>query len=516
VKEIILFYPRPWPGEKMTGRLPYPLLLLSAYLQGEMDVRVRIIDERTEPDIKASLETISEHTILFGISSFTGVQVRYAINIARELKLKFSSIPIVWGGWHPTSTVEQTLQSPYADVVVRGQGEVTLKELVLALISDADFTKIEGISYKTDAGIFHNPDRKLEPVIENVKMPLHMLDINKYVYEKPFADQSDRSIGIITSLGCPNNCAFCEVASVYKRRIFFRNIDIILEEIDFLVNEYKVNSFTIDDDNFFVSRKRTLRFCTELLNKNYKISWDAGVSVNILLSKFDDKDLKLIKASGCTQIYIGAESGSDDILALLNKRAKVADTYLFVKKMKAVGIRASISTMVGLPGVPETEIYATLDMIIKCREINPDFDYRIFFYTPYPLTALYVQALRYGLQEPRSIEEWAEYSLRRFKAPWVKKNHRNLVKYFYFYYYPYSSQLPRKITAKTWIGKILEWLDYMIFGNIILKKIATWRVNNRYFKFPIDAVFAIQGKRIESMYTKWVKKDINVFYEFDK
>ena len=348
----------------MSGRIPYSLLMLYSYLK-DTDFEVRIVDQRTVPDVASVIDQLDANVLCFGISSFTGVQIKNGLEIAKQLKTKFPQTPIVWGGWHPSSMPEQTLKHPLVDIVVRGQGEVTFKELVFALNNNSSLSEVKGISYKLNGQCFHNGIRELSGVIEDFKLPFEAVDIEKYIYKKAYAGRSDKTIGIITSLGCPNNCGFCAVGGLYKQHIFFRNIDSVLEEIDYFVEKYKINAITIDDDNFFVSPKRVRKFCTELINKPYTISWDAGVSVNILLKLYTDKDLKLIKESGCEQLYIGAESGSDTVLQMIGKKATVLQTYEFVKKMKEIGIKASLSSMVGLPKVSSDEIFETMDMILK-------------------------------------------------------------------------------------------------------------------------------------------------------
>ena len=504
MKEIILFYPRPWPGETMSGRLPYSLLYLTGYLL-DTDFKVSIIDERTAEDLTGLIKGLKKDNIVcFGISSFTGIQIKNGLGIARQLKLHHPGVPIVWGGWHPSTLPEQTLEHPLVDIVVRGQGEATFKELVFALAEGKDLAGISGISYKLDDKIVRNPDRELLPVIEKLKVPLATVDVEKYVYKKPFAERSGRTIGIITSLGCPNFCGFCAVASIYKQRVFFRDLDNVLSDIDYLVEKYNINGITIDDDNFFVSPARVNKFCEGLLKRPYKIAWDAGVSVN-LLKHYDDKFLKLIKQSGCEQLYIGAESGSDAVLRLINKKATVEQTYDFVRKMKEIGIKASLSSMVGIPGSSPDEIFDTMNMIFKCRQINPNFDYRIFYYTPYPGTTLYKSAIKNGLKEPSSLEDWAGHTLRRFKAPWVKASYRKLVKYFYFYYFPYSGDMKRTGNA----------IYSFFFENALLRGIARWRVKHGCYKLPIDALYVTQGLRIRSLYGRLVHKNIDVFQEFD-
>ncbi|MBU2575132.1 MAG: B12-binding domain-containing radical SAM protein [Elusimicrobia bacterium] len=486
----------------MAGRVPLSLLHLHGYLKGE-DFRIRIVDERTAPDIPAFINSLGNDVLCFGISSFTGIQIANGLKIAALLKAKFPRTPVIWGGWHPSSLPEQTLKHPLVDIVVRGPGEETFRELLHALSGGKPLSEVKGISYKLNGELFHNPDRELTGVLEKLRLSYDAIDVEKYIFKQPWGD---RSIGIIMSLGCPFKCGFCAVASVYKCRTFYRDLDLVLEEIDYLVDKHRINAIIFDDDNFFVSSRRVREFCEKLINKPYKIAWDAGAHVGLLLKHYDDAALKLIKDSGCRQLYIGAESGSDEVLELIDKKATVAQTLEYVKKMKAIGIRSFLSTMACLPGTSSEDIYMTMEMLLKCRDIDPDLRFRLFYYTPYPATPLYAKALETGMKEPKGLEEWSQHTLRKFKAPWIKSSHRKQIRYFYFYYFPYSTGIKHEAFEIGLLNNILKKLFRLVFENILLVKLAKWRTRNSNYKFQADAFFVIQGQRLKSFYNHAVRK----------
>lgn len=496
----------------MAGRVPLSLLHLYSYLKGE-DFKVRIVDERTSPDIPALINGLGDNVLCFGISSFTGIQIANGLRIASLLKAKFPQTPVVWGGWHPTSLPEQTLKHPLVDIVVRGQGEETFRELLRALSGGKPLSGVKGISYKLGGELFHNPDRELLPVLEKLRLDYDAVEVEKYIYKQPWGD---RAIGVITSLGCPFKCGFCAVASVYKCHTFYRNIDLLLEEIDCLVEKHKINAITFDDDNFFVSARRVREFCEKLLKKPYKIAWDAGAHVGLLLKHYDDDTLKLIKDSGCRQLYIGAESGSDEVLDLLAKEATAAQTLEYVKKMKAVGIGSFLSTMACFPGTSSEDIYMTMEMLLKCRDIDPDLRFRLFYYTPYPATPLYAKALEMGMKEPQSLEEWSQHTLRKFKAPWIKSLYRKQIRYFYFYYFPYSTGIKHTDLKIGLLNNIFKKIFRLIFENILLVKLARWRTKNSNYRFQADAFFVIQGHRLKSFYNHNIRKQtLDLFADYE-
>jgi radical SAM superfamily enzyme YgiQ (UPF0313 family) len=513
-RKVVLFFPRPWPGAEMAGRMPFSLLHLYSYLKDDENFDIRIVDERLVPDMEALIDDLGDNVLCFGISSFTGLQIANGLKIANMLRRRFHKVPIVWGGWHPSSTPEQTLKNPLVDIVVRYQGEDTFKNLLYSLLEGQSLSRIDGISYKEDSRIIHNPERKLLPLLETLKLSYDAIDVEKYVYRMPWGN---RTIGMITSLGCPFNCGFCAVATGYKRKVFYRNLDYVFEEIDYMVDRYKINAITFDDDNFFVSPKRVKEFCERLIGKPYRISWDAGAHVGILLKQYDDETLKLVKESGCKQLYIGAESGSDEVLDIINKKATVSQTFEYVRKMRELGIKSFLSTMVCFPGVTSRDIYTTMDMILKCRDIDHDLGYRLFYYTPYPGTPLYEKAIRSGMKEPQSLEEWSKHTLRKFRAPWIKRSFRKQIRFFYFYYFPYSAETmhgdydPDAKLFKRFLINIYR----LIFENRLLRHLAKWRAKKLYFGFPFDAYFVIYGQHLKSLYNRLFNKRIDLYYDYE-
>jgi len=485
MQKVILFYPRPWPGNIMATRLPFSLLHLCGFTKGDDNFDITIIDESTAGDIESVIANLDGDFLCFGISSMTGIQIQNGLGIASNLKRKYPSVPIIWGGWHASLLPRQTIEHPLVDIIVRGQGEVTFRDLLYKLAGNEPLDGVEGISFQHNGQFVNNKDRDLANVLKNLRVPYDLVDVEKYIYPQPWAD---RTIGMITSLGCPFNCTFCAIACIYKRKVLFRNVDLVLDEIEYLTGKYGINAITFDDDNFFVSTNRLKQFCEGLLTRNIKIAWDAGAHVGLLVRKFDDDVLKLAKQAGCKQIYIGAESGSDEILTMLDKRMKVSETLEFVKKMKSLGIKPFLSTMVGFPGIGDDDVISTLDMICKCKEIDPNLGFRLFYYTPYPSTLLYERAVQGGMPVPTDLEGWSGHTLRKFKAPWISKSTRKLVKNFYAYYIVLANK---------------SRVDINIIERLVVTTLfwfASWRMKKRCFKFPVDAYVAVKLSKLRQYY----------------
>ncbi|MCX6702760.1 MAG: radical SAM protein [Candidatus Wolfebacteria bacterium] len=489
--DVVLFYPRPWPGETMSGRVPFSLVHLYSYLKGS-GFNVKVVDERIVSDLPSLIKNLGNQILCFGISSFTGIQIQNGLNISSLLREAFPYVPIVWGGWHPSLMADQTLKHPLVDIVVRGQGEETFRELLVALKDGKDLAGIKGISYKNGAHLFHNPDRELLPFLQNMEMDYGCIEVEKYVYSPPWSKKHKRALSIVTGLGCAYDCGFCSVASIYKRQCFNKNIDSVLNELDYFVEKGAIDSFTIEDDNFLLIPNRVQ-----------------------ILNNFDNALLNLVKDAGCQELRIGVESGSDEVLKLINKKTTVSNTLMAIKKLSKIDISLHLSSMVCFPGIDSNEIEDTMNLLIRSRELNPRVDFRMFYYTPYPLTKLYETSLKNGMKEPKSLEEWADHTLRRFRGPWVKKFHRKLVRYFCFYYYPYSGALKREDSeGRTLIVKILTFLFRVIFENRALFMAARWRVKHRFYRFPVDAAFVMFGLRLKSWYGRIFYGNLDKFSQY--
>ncbi len=471
--KVALFYPKPTP-EGDTVRLPYSLLHLRSFLKARGVDGVEIYDESKTGDIKKLISGLEGRYSLFGISSMTGPQINFGLNIAGMLKKRYPEVPVVWGGWHPTLTPDMCLQNPLVDIVVRGQGEETLLCLHESLSEDKpDLSAIEGISYRKDGRVFHNQERKLSNPLADLRIDYSGVDVEKYLFVQPWGD---RAIGAITSLGCPFHCGFCAVAEVYKRRFIFRNIDYVLDELEWMKERNGINAVTFDDDNFFIKRNQTIDFCERMIARGLVTAWDAGAHAALLLKAFSLDDMKIVKESGCRQIYIGAETASEEMLTKMQKKATVRHTYDFVNLMKKAGITPFLSTMVCFPGMNERDAQETINLIMNCKSISPDLGCRVFFYTPYPATRMYEDAVKFGMTPPKTMEEWAGHTLRKFHAPWISKKTRVFVRRFIAYYFPLS--------VKPVMGK--SRLKY--FLRHILHYLVRFRIKNGFYALPLDAI----------------------------
>src|ERR1700733_2581769 len=158
--KVVLFYPA-YDGPPLGA--PLCLLTLAASLR-EASFDVVMVDAAIEPDYLTRIECESVDALCVGISVLTGPMIRGAVEVATAVKSRTPWLPVIFGGWHPSLLPDETLSETFVDMVVRGQGEVTIVEVAQALAHKIPLNNIAGLSWKNNGERIHNLDRKVEPL----------------------------------------------------------------------------------------------------------------------------------------------------------------------------------------------------------------------------------------------------------------------------------------------------------------------------------------------------------------
>lgn len=472
---VILFYPTPWP-EETRGRIPYALLYLERMIR-DLGLKIILIDEQVNKNYHQIIDENKERILLAGVSSMTGFQIKGAIRFSSYFR-SCCDAKIIWGGWQATLLPEQVLAEPYVDLAIIGQGEIPFRNLVTNLLHDGSISEIKGLAYKNNGRIIINPADKFTNFNEFPNINFGLIDLNNYTFKSAYAG---RCLGYFTSHGCPYECGFCCVAEVYGKKWYSKKVDDIIKELKYFKENAGIDCITFDDDNFFVSKKFTLEFCEKMILANLNITWDTSAHAGLFLKLFSDADIDLFYKAGCRQIYIGAESGDDDVMDMIDKKADVEDNYTFVKVLNKHNITPLFSTMISFPSNSDKDIDLTLNMIRKAKLIDKKLRTRIFFYTPYPGTELYKKAIAMGFKQPEKLAGWTTHTLRKFHAPWWKKDYRWKLEIFANFYLPLTNPefylfAPKKLRPALFII------------NKIFYPVAIWRFRHNFLKFKIEAV----------------------------
>ena len=198
-------------------------------------------------------------------------------------------------------------------------------------------------------------------------------DRESYLHDKDYMDFGY----IMSGTGCNKNCVFCAANKLCGGKIKYRSVDIIEQEIK-EAKKY-TNEFYFVDDSFTANRCRLIDLCYALCEIDISYKCDTRVD------KLDLSTLALLSASGCVRIKIGVESGSDKILASINKGIKVNDICDKIKIIKFFDMPLTVYLMIGFPNETDNDVQATIDL---AKWIEADY-YSLSIVTPYPGTKLY-------------------------------------------------------------------------------------------------------------------------------
>jgi anaerobic magnesium-protoporphyrin IX monomethyl ester cyclase len=411
-KKVLLFF----PSYRSIEAAPPLALLAIAPIAEQRGLAVDIIDSTIEPRYRERIIGQLDDAVCIGISIVTGPMIVEAIEVARAVKAARPEVPIIFGGWHPSTLAQQTLRSPYVDVVVRGQGEITFGEILDRYLDGRTLDGVQGCSFRTtDGRIVHNPSRPTVNLAELPPKAYHLIDLEPYA-----ALSGRRWIYYTTSHGCPYDCSFCSNASIYGRAWNALPADRVVAEAVELVRRFRLDVLDIVDDNFLVDRQRGIDMARGFIESGEKFQWCIQTTANFLL-RSSDEEVKLMRQSGLTRVFIGAESGSDDVLRSVNKVRFQGTRVLHqvAEKCHNADIRCTFSLIFALPDETDADQRQTLAMIREIKGRFPNTEFHSNIYTPYPGAPNFKRALDMGLREPQSLEEWAEFYPKFQRLPWV-------------------------------------------------------------------------------------------------
>ncbi|MDR0288305.1 MAG: B12-binding domain-containing radical SAM protein, partial [Clostridiales bacterium] len=413
MKKVILYYP------KLTGEedsqplyrgLPLSILTLAAQFD-EKEYHITVIDGRIESNPYDSVsKLLDDECICVGVSAITSYQLMDGMNFSRQVKESNPSISIVWGGWHPSLMPQQTIKSDFIDIIVTGQGEITFPQLVEKLARKGNINDIPNLFYKDDNHNIVSTGECFLKEIKAVKPIEHSyqyINIENYIQE--LWGNKRVIIGYESSRGCPWNCKFCSIGSVYKRRWNALTAEQTFNGVKYLYEKHSIDAVHFYDNNFFVDEKRAQDFSRFIKAENILVRWD-GTTVVEQFANFSDEYIEGLKESGFFRVIVGVESGDEDVLQKMNKRHRNDQVLQLVEKCKRHNIMASLSFMVGFPWDPEKDFEETVRLIEKIKSIDPNTEILLFIFSPYLGTPLYDVALEYGMTFPDSLEGWSKYT----------------------------------------------------------------------------------------------------------
>lgn len=414
MSDIVLFRPK-YSDENITKpTVPWGLIYVSSILVRE-GYTVKIIDEIINPNWERTiLDEIKRKPILFGVSSMTGIQIKYGLIFSQFVK-RHSDIPCVWGGIHPTILPKQTLENESIDFVIIGDGEETIIELVRALEEKQSLNSVKGLAFKQGDRIFVNDERPPIDLDTIPNLPYNLIDINIYIHER---FNRKRVVELITSRGCSFRCRYCYNQSFNKSKWRSLSVDNIFNNLHKTIHKYGANGIMWLEDNFFLDKGRAREIAERIIKEKIDIKWGAECRVDFIYN-FDQEFIDLLKRSGWHSVTLGVESGSNRILKYINKGITKEKVVEVQKKLTKNGIHQNYFFMIGFPEEIDEDVLQTMRLIYEIANKGKYVDnICLSSYTPYPGTGLYDECLRKGFRQPQSLEEWIKMDFHQLNLPW--------------------------------------------------------------------------------------------------
>jgi radical SAM superfamily enzyme YgiQ (UPF0313 family) len=427
--------PRTDQNRKYAKAIPALVPLSLGYLAGymhEQGIGAEIHDEQIELIDKEKLKHYinDQGYKVIGISSTT-LYISRAMAIADMVKEISKDVKIIFGGVHPTVMPEHCLSNKNIDLVVRQEGEITLHQLMKYLNGEMKLEEIDGISYRQNGDFVHRPDR---PMIQDLNslppFPYHMFAPHHEKYR----------FQVLSSRGCPYRCIFCSARSITGYKIRFVSPERVVNDIEYITNEFKKNKIAFADDTFTANKKHVKEICDRIIQKGLhkRVPLYCAARGDTVTKEL----LETMKSAGFQGLYFGIESGSDRILKLVQKGETVDANVQAVMLAKAAGLKVRGTFLIGLPTETTEESWQTINLAVKLPLNFASFSIA----TPFPGTKLAEFAKEEGFDSTDFSRFDIAGGLLGNQIPYIPKGRtyeelRKLQKRAYFKFYMKPSRL---------------------------------------------------------------------------
>ena len=469
---MILFY-NPKATKSSNRRLPLSILAVAAVLEGKEDYA--IVDGNLDPHPTESLiARIRERPVeLLAVTVMPGPQTVGAGASCREIRARFPELPIVCGGYFASNYTAAALNAGYVDYAVRGQGELTLLELLEAIRGHRELKTIAGLSYKdSDGRPRHNPERPLRSLDDFPWYPYHRVPVEKYLLPT-FLGR--RTTVHQASIGCPFRCNFCGVVNFSGSREKMESPARTGDILRHLAQTYGVDAVQFYDNNFFLREDHTRELADRIAPLNLR--WWCEGRADIMMG-YADATFEAIRRAGCAMIFFGAESGSNEILKEMNKDLCAEDTLALATRIRRFGIIPEFSIIFGNPKDPEGDTRDCIRFIRQLKRLNPDSEIVVEHYTPVPQRTRMYGNVEDQMQFPTTPDEWATERWQRFatqkdpRTPWLRPRTKQLIDNF------------ELVVSSRW--PTVQDLRLPSWGRWVLKILSSWRYKLGIYAAPLE------------------------------
>jgi len=291
------------------------------------------------------------------------------------LRRKYPGKTIILGGPGPSGVAGEIMHHfPFIDIVVIGEGEATILELMDCLHNggSGDIKRVNGICCRDGHDVVVTPVRDRIRDLDSLPFPLYeKLRMEKYSL-----------VNIVFSRGCPYRCSFCDVAPMWRRQHYRRSTSSVIDELKYLKKKYGITNFEFTDETFVLKNREVMNFCTALKEEDIDVQWACTGRVNLMSEEL----LNEMTSGGCRALFFGIESGSDSVLRDIDKDFTVQEALdVVLKTREHAGVVASF--IWGFPSETLPDMMRTILLMSFLSQMGVDC--RLNRLAPFTLAPLY-------------------------------------------------------------------------------------------------------------------------------
>lgn len=408
---------------------------------------------------------------IVGISCSFSIYEKDSIKIAKLVKENSDAL-VVFGGANSSANPDSVLKNKEVDIIVRGEGEVVFSNIANNFKNKRK-NSIPGTIIRGKKGIKINKPAEYIQDLDEIPFPArHLLPMEKYLNhpQNSIANIRGPTTEIITSRGCPFNCIFCSIHTVWGRNWRARSAKNVVDELEQLYNKYKIKEFRFFDDNMTWDKKRIIEICDEIIKRKLDIRWDTPNGVAI--ATLNEEVLRKMKKAGYYKIVMGIESGSETTLKFMRKPVSLNHAKKIIALCNKIGIWTWSTFVIGFPDETREDIQKTIDFAK-----NSGLNFATFYVAqPYPGTEMYdiyekKGLLKEGIKKNSSVTN-SQYDTNNFSAKELSKLQKKA--YSDFIKHRIISYLNPTKFYKEFLNRIKNFEDlkyvFRMFLNLIGKK----------------------------------------------
>ncbi len=379
---------------------PLGIMYIASVLREKGSHEVKILDMRldyTEAcDVAAAASEFDADIV--GISTLTP-EAPVMHQVAQEVKKANAGCTVIAGGPHVSTYVEDGAGDPNIDYVVLGEGEETMSELVEAISSGGDPSRVNGIAFKQNGEVTRTPPREYIQDLDKVPQPAwDLLELEKYFKHWRFSHMGPQPyMAIMTSRGCPFKCIYCH--NMLGKKYRTRSAENVFSEIKMVHDRYGISDFEIIDDSFNLDKKRAVRICDLIISSGLKLklSFPNGVRGDVM----DEELLSKLRQAGAFLITYAPETGSARVQKMIRKNVDLEKLDDIISLTRRMGFFTHGFFMLGFPGETEEDLKDTVRFALKAKFHTATFNIA----HPFPGTEMYRQAKEMGKKVDVSFQD---------------------------------------------------------------------------------------------------------------